>query len=151
MPDAIVFSSRAKNTVSARPAAANIVGMVRNNSVSGTAKGAVSVAAVDASTVSVSQVVKYVNNVDTRTIERAFTLSDWVLYAGRYFIEVIHNWETLGVYGYVLNEQGGLTNPDTFENYSPNKTRIYVPAVPDLRFAGSLILFSKQSAPNTLN
>ena len=86
-----------------------------------------------------------------RMLEHDFGIQDWALYAGRYHIEVPHSWETRKVYGYVLNERGEIVHPDLFENYSVNKVRIYVPAIPDLRFAGSLILFSKQSAAITLN
>jgi len=72
----------------------------------------------------------------------AFTVDDWGgPEAGRYHIEITHEWETWYVGGFVLDSQYRQTLCD-YQNHTVNKSRIYVPAAPDLRFDGVLVLFS---------
>lgn len=74
---------------------------------------------------------------DGVTIE--FTVDDWVLDAGQYYLDLTHNLESLSV---ITQFWEGATQSSvgSISVVSSNRVRAFIPAIPDSRFAGRAYL-----------
>lgn len=69
-----------------------------------------------------------------------FTLSDWVLGAGIYQLDLQHNLETLNVNADFFENNVSEVIVDRFEILNTNTIRLRAPADPDCRFAGKAVV-----------
>lgn len=73
--------------------------------------------------------------------ERAvyFSVENWVYENGYYYLEVDHYLESLDIEVTVLEDKNEVW-ADRWEPFSLNKIRLFIPADPDLRFAGRCLI-----------
>lgn len=69
----------------------------------------------------------------------AFTVEDWVLENSQYYLDLRHNLETEYVSATFKDESNIEVSAD-YVPYTSNIIRVYVPAEPDLRFAGKCLI-----------
>lgn len=73
-----------------------------------------------------------------------FQVSDWVLGAGRYSLDIQHNLESEKVATSIWENNVNEVQVDRIEILNTNNLRLFVTNDPDCRFAGRIIIFKTQ-------